>query len=228
MTRQGNGACGWRAPRVRRRGDAASETHRVHRGSARGAAVRRGRARAARARRRDPNRRVHAPRLWTKSFDVSRLGNVVAHRTKVADKHAYNKELRSPKFWRALNVTYALLFEADVTFDSKPSDPLASFVDALERGGYTMLGAPWRETRPFCPAPGHCVGNSGLSLWHVPRLLELLALDAALPPEQRGRRHNVDVFVAKALRRFEKPVPENALAGRFAEGDLPSPTGVRP
>ncbi len=142
MTRQGNGACGWRL--LACAAAAAATPHRKLTAfivDPREAQLYDAVARARRAldaaipivafTRRGKN--------WTKSFDVSRLGNVVARRTKVADKHAYNKELRSPKFWRALNVTYALLFEADVTFDSKPSDPLASFVDALERGVYIGL-----------------------------------------------------------------------------------------
>jgi len=155
--------------------------------------------------------------------DVRRLGNVRVKRCKDDTKKAYNKRLRDAVFWATLQTTHALLFEGDSWFEARPSFPLPYFLSKMDAGGYTMLGAPWDPARPFCQNDAeHCVGNSGASLWHVPRLMDALRDADRLVPSG-GERGNVDRFVHRLLRRGNRTVAPAALAARWAEADVASP-----
>ena len=155
--------------------------------------------------------------------DVRRLGNVAVKKCKDDTKKAYNKRLRDAVFWATLQTTHALLFEGDSWFEARPSFPLPYFLSKMDAGGYTMLGAPWDPARPFCQNDAeHCVGNSGASLWHVPRLMDALRDADRLVPSG-GERGNVDRFVHRLLRRGNRTVAPAALAARWAEADVASP-----
>lgn len=108
----------------------------------------------------------------------------------------YNYMLRTKAFWSMPVFTHPwlLLFEIDAVLCARPSTaPWQLLVGDSSQFGRpaVYVGAPW--------AAGRRVGNSGLSLWHRPTMVELADEMRAVGDSPRYRMSMIDELVVDFL-----------------------------
>lgn len=116
-------------------------------------------------------------------------------------KRAYNLLRNSPTFLsstvRLTGASHLLFFERDSVACS--ADPSSARVLYELASRFDYVGAPWLpKVAPWCTKAGvdpeRCCCNSGLSLIHVPRLVEMLT---KYPPEGDEERAQNDMYLLK-------------------------------
>tara|TARA_B110001452_G_scaffold266957_1_gene275200 strand:- start:1132 stop:1992 length:861 start_codon:yes stop_codon:yes gene_type:complete len=140
-----------------------------------------------------------ADALEARTLQLHPLGNDVLHavdgRTSVPIGW-YNYMLRTRAFWSMPVFTHPwlLLFEIDAVLCARPSTaPWQLLVGGSSQFGWpaVYVGAPW--------AAGRRVGNSGLSLWHRPTMVELADEIRAVGETQAYRLSMIDSLVVDFL-----------------------------
>jgi hypothetical protein len=121
-------------------------------------------------------------------------------------KEEYNDLLMTPDFWKKIKGEKVLIFQTDSVL-------LRSGIDEFIK--YDYVGAPWRK-----PKEGKLVGNGGLSLRSVTKMIEICY-------KHKETEHIwEDIYFIKHLNGYG--VPDVETAKRFSMEDVysPDPLGV--